>query len=706
MRYVSRFAMGAMVAAAAAFWVPAALASDAPPTSTWTLREHYSFELPSGTLIYNAAEADLAIARVNGAMLIEGARTEVHLEDGTVLLAGQAGAAEILRERSEDAMGAGNRIYAEVPLGKGLVMHHSLRTYRQRPFALLDVMVENRGETPVTIAAINPAVILPGRAAGFSSAAQVVTRPLRVRGSHAVFDPAKPGLTVAIHDGQTDASLFLAALPWSPGRTQARLERFEDQWQGGVTCVYEPAVVLQPGAKLACDTLFISYGVRDWGQVCQNFSFAASNVLPLDPGKVPPVWVTAPSGASSQALLDAVAAMAGTGVRHALIPSGWEGGLGSYQGGPGYPRVMKELVQALKAKEMTAGLSVDALATSEKGAGTVQAPDGQYWIDPTSPAGHEIAVRQLSQAKLWGLGFLVLVPSAVPDEVLRHLNITREQADHAAFAAARAAVEDLPVLPASAAPVAPAAADWLRASAAVARLREYGVSAGPARLNLEGLDAIDENLYTALTLYGGPLELVGGPSRGVMDALGRLARRPVLHAHPVDFAHGAPALWRVSVNGPDGAPLGEGVAAFPGAPAWALQDLSVTDAVGTRVWTVLNGAFTDYGAAQVPAAERLQFYGVSPAHTRPALVGAPTRPDLLLQEVAELQWDEATGQLSGRFAGKHTEAATAYVYLPAEWAFKEGQAGSKPVRKNGDNLVALDVPMGEATPFTLSFTRR
>ena len=195
MRHFGLLAIGILVLTGS-LWA----AEDAPPTSTWTLRENYSFELPAGMLVYNAAEAEWAIAGADGAMLIEGARTEVRLADGTVLIAGQAGAAECLREKTSDAMGTGNRIYAEVPLGQGLVLHHSLRTYRQRPFALLDVAVENRGAAPVTIMAINPAVILPGKAAGFSSATQVLTRPLRILGSHASYDPAVSGLTAAIYD--------------------------------------------------------------------------------------------------------------------------------------------------------------------------------------------------------------------------------------------------------------------------------------------------------------------------------------------------------------------------------------------------------------------------------------------------------------------------------------------------------------------------
>jgi hypothetical protein len=695
-----------MLVASGTLWAAPAATEEAPPTSTWNLREHYSFEMPAGALIYNAAEAEWAIAGADGAMLIEGARTEVRLGDGAVLVGGKAGAAECQREKTTDTMGAGNRIYADVPLGQGLMLHHSLRTYRSRPFALLDVSVENRGAAPVTIAAINPAVILPGKAAGFSSAAQVLTRPLRIRGSHAVYDPAVPGLTAAFYDPQAGASLFLGALPWSPGRTEMRLEHFEGQWQGGVSCTFDPPVVVQPGETLASDTLFISFGLLDWGQVRQNFSFAAAQVLPVDPGTTPPLWVTEVSGGSAQALLDAVDDMTGTGVRHVLIPYGWEGASGSYDGGPGYPHSMKELVEALKGKQMTVGLSVDALATTDKGAGTIEASDGQRWIDPTSPEGREIAIAQLTRARSWGLGFFVVVPSAIPDDTLLQLNITREQAEHATFAAARAIGEDTPVFPASAAAVGPGTADWLRASAAVARLREYGLSAGPARLDLDGLEAMDEALYTAMTLYGGPLELVGRPGPNVRNAVARLAQRPVLHAYPVDFADAAPTLWRVAVNGPDGAPLGEGVVAFPGRPSWSLDDLAVSAAAGARVWTVQDGKFAEYGDAPVPGADRLQFYGITPGLARPALVGAPTRPDMMLQEVAEVRWDEVTGELSGRFAGTNPEAATAYVYLPAEWAFKEGKAGEKAVEKNGDSLVALDVPAGEATVFSLLFIRR
>jgi hypothetical protein len=347
---------------------------------------------------------------------------------------------------------------------------------------------------------------------------------------------------------------------------------------------------------------------------------------------------------------------------------------------------------------------MDLLAgDKESGKWTAQSADGRTWVNLSDPEGRSFAEKQAGETAGWGFGFIVLAPSAIPDEVLAQFGMTRAQADRLAFEAAVAGSKNLPVYPAAATTMTADRDLWLEAASDVCRMAVYDILVGPVRLDASSLEALPKETLLAMRLWPGPIEVTGTPKSAGKGGLAQVFQSSVLKAFPVDAARRSPLLWQVQAGETQNDMAGSSVLAFSGAPAWSVADLE-TAAGGApmTLWQPAGGTLlgTDQPA---PAAQQMTVTGVAPLADRPTFMGTSNVPSLDLDRLRDLKWNEAEGVLSGRIDGA-TES-TAYVHVPSPWVLKSGKVGSASVKaKEGQNVLSFPVN-GTGISFELTFRK-
>jgi hypothetical protein len=218
------------------------------------------------------------------------------------------------------------------------------------------------------------------------------------------------------------------------------------------------------------------------------------------------------------------------------------------------------------------------------------------------------------------------------------------------------------------------------------------------------LRTVDEKLLAAIALMAAPIEFVGDPKgQGVAQVMAARSRA-ACPRFPVDASSNAPRLWKSTVLDGDSV-RGHALLAFPGGRAWTLSDLNVEGEA--LVWRASDGQFVDTAKGPVSPENAMASYGVTPKPTRPILLGASGGPDLLLSDLKALTWDDSKGVLSGAFAGRNTDRATAYVYIPEGWTLDSGRAGDQPAGKKGAaGVVQFGVAPGVPTRFEFKFSKK
>ena len=667
----------------------------------WALREHYTITREKADFVYGADCAEWKLEVEGIGAVVESAKSRVVLEDGTVLdpMLMSNGTGSI--KRFETDFGPGVIYSVEMPPQDGLVLRHSASVHRTRAFNLLRLEVRNEGSAPVRVASIEPALF---EVQGLSPSARVGQRNLSVRGPYPVPVDGLEGMLAVVRDPGHGFALAIGCLPMRVVASTVTAAQHAEGWRIAARSTFDPPVEIGPGESLECDPVWLTVSVPTLPEIDMIYAWTHSILPKPDFGdKMPWQWVTVGAGAPASDLYAAAESWKEAGVRHALVPPSWEAVPGSLTGArPAYPKDMAEVAAALKAKGATPGLTIDPLAVqSGDAAWSAVSADGQRWLNPGHPEGLRIGANRLRQVVQWGFEFFVVERSPIPDEVLRHFNLTRLQADAHAFRMMSDAAPGLPVLPAAAMNVPANVASWLSVSAATSRLREYRVPSGPVRFRAGRVGKLDDALLTAMLFYGGPVEFVGRCAPQLRDQLAGALSHSYVAARPLTVTP-APKLWHVLVNSGDGSHQREGVVMFPGAPSWGLADVGLDK--NTAMWRAQDGEFLRVASNPLEPAQSLTVVSLLPDFSHPTLLGLAQRPGLHYRAFHNVRWDPAAGRLSGNYAGP--AAGTVCVAVPPGWTLKGGEAGGKTIRGNdAADTVAFDVQQGRATFFELTFKR-
>jgi hypothetical protein len=691
------------------------VAEDAPQGPLpWVLRARYTITLDKVSFEFDEAKGDwrlfIPTGDPAGDTIMQGPGPQVTLGDGSVLSAEMLGDGKTDRESVATPLGDGTFYTLRFPPKDGLTVAYRVNTFKQWDFLFVTLSVTNGSEKPVEVSELSPLVMGSGGMIGWGPDTKVTARHLNMTTGCPLYDKSQAPAMTTFQDPARGLCVAMGVVPRGRAASSASFPVSAGSWMGKVTSQYTPAVTLAPGAVLESDPLWLSYGMRAI-DADQKYAWALSKMprpeLNWDVWRGIRGWVTVDDAGDLGALCRAAALAPGMGLKHALIPAAWEGRPGSLEGAaPRYPKNMANAAKALREAGATPGITVDPIVVQGgKADWTVKSADGQTWVNLGVAEGRAFAEKRMRTVADCGFGFLVVAPSAVPDEALKSFGQTRAEADRLAFETVLAAAGGLPVFPASRY-ACNADSETLRAAAAVtARLGSFLIIPGPLRVQADGLRELAED-GMPLRLWPGPVELLGMPASAGREALAKALSAPRLDAIPMDLANPSPKLWRVSASrAADGCP-GAAILCFAGAPEWKVDDVKPDKGVEYLVWKGSDGQVVDATQGVRPSAD-FETYGLTPQAASPTFMGVLNMPALGLNQVDTMKWDEAQGILSGSIKGSLDTGARACVYVPEPWNFDSGKSGDQNIRKGAmtGRVLCFDLAGSGGANFTLKFSK-
>lgn len=543
----------------------------------WSLRDHYTITTADQQMYitYGGDNGEWSLDMKGVGTVLTKVAATATLADGSVIDLRDLGVGDTTRYKETAELGPGLKYTVKMAGPNGLEILHSLTYHETHPFYVIRLELTNNGSEPIDVAKISPMVIGPGGFGNLSAEMTESPRRFDVIGASPVFTKLGAPLFSVFNDPVKNVTLAIGALPVGRAKTGVHMERFEGRYQGHVTTTFDPPVRLDPGATLASDPVWISFTLPKPADVDMFYAWAHASMPDAKSENVPESWVTVPDGESLSDLLQAVNAWKGADVAHALVPVTWEGRPGSLEGAqPQFPKDMAGAASQLRQAGATPGITVDPLAVADgKDDWAAVSADGLRWLNPVTDQGKQHGIEQMRKVARWGFAFYVVAPSQIPDEVLKQFNITRAQANDLAYDIMVEAAPGAPVMGAAAATLGGSLDDWLLAAASTSRMDEYSVVVGPLRFDADKAGDVSDDVVTAMIFFGGPIELVGNPSSGLLKQIGKVFPNPNVWARAIDSGSPAPKLWQVHVLQNQGVSERLQIVSFPGARAHTAEDL-------------------------------------------------------------------------------------------------------------------------------------
>ena len=504
------------------------------PTITqmpWSLRDIYTFTQGKHQVVI-AVETGVWRLLVEGqGPVIDDAGFNITLADGSVWTSSNMGKAATERNPYEDALGKATEFWLEFPSRGSIVVREEILMYQTQPFMLLRLLIGNNSEIPLDIAKITQMAPGPNGISNLGTDTQASFRRLRMRGGYPVFDKSSPPALAVFNDKTNAWTLALGVLSGGAGQSKAEFKAAgPGAYQGEISCTFNPPIRIEPGAKFQADPLWLAFSLPEPDKVDVYYSWSCAQQPHIKLAQTSPLsWATADPDCSEADLYALAQEWAGAQVKHVLIPYGWEGRPGSFEGAmPRFPKTMSKVAEQLRRLGVKPGITVDPLLTNETNDNfSAATADGRRWINLAKPEGRQKAVDTMRKIAAWDFDFFAIEPSTIPDEALKLFNISRPQADQLAFGVMAEAAGAKPVFPTAApASLKPAIDDWLEAAAASSRMAEFGLPVGPVRFDATGVADLDPAVTSAMSSFRGPIEFTGRPSAELKRQLAQLLPQP------------------------------------------------------------------------------------------------------------------------------------------------------------------------------------
>lgn len=562
------FRIGAgLLAALAALLLPLAAYPDA--SEPWSLRNLYHIPIERGVLVYAEDNAEWRVLLEDGEVLADRVGFSVVLDDGTEIVGAELPDGTPGRERFDSPLGKGMVYSVTFAPVNGVQIVHSLRTFHTRPFAFIEIALENVGPDPVRVERIRPVRAEQSVMQALSAQAKVQHRRVLDVGGRPVPAPRQDATMAVLHDPVKSISLGVGLIPRGVARSVVAFSERDGQWEGDVSSYYGPAKVLAPGEGLVSDPLWLSHGVPEPARVDLYYSWVYSTMVD-SPGLTFPArgWYTLGRDQDLDAYVRAGAGWQDAGIDHVLIGRGWEGRPGSMEGAATrFPKHMSKALDTLAQAGLKPGVTLDPLSAREGGhAWTATSSGGLAWLDPSHPEGKAALAAKVGTVQSWGAAFVVVDYSLIPDEVLTGFGLTRTEAQNLAYAAVRDAAGPMPVIPATISSISDDLDQWLTAGSSVARMAVYGMVPGPLNCTLNGPVRLTEDLATAVQLWPGPIEFSGAIDRKMRADVLQLVQADRVAGQPVDAQNDSPRQWNVQRHDEHGTLLDERMISLSGAP--------------------------------------------------------------------------------------------------------------------------------------------
>lgn len=674
----------------------------------WQLRDRYTYA--NGQLLLDFCKDDgewrirvkpADESKVEQEVLVKDVGFAIELADGRILKSDEIYKQKTTLDRDKytsDIVGNGTRYTVHFGALDGLAVSHQLSSFDNWPFVNLTVMLRNDTAAPITVNRVITASLGAGGVMGLGPETKARPRYIQVRGGYPLFSKNELPIEMMFQDPKTGYEFSMGVVPSGLAETGIDLQSTGGVWQGRIASEYKPGHVIKPGETFEADTLWVSFGAVPF-QSDTQFSWLLRNMKwPAKPETTPRAWVTVPDTEDLAALVNEAKSAQSYGVFHALIPGNWESKPGSMEGGaPRYPKDIARAAKELRNAGCTPGITVDPLAVQGNVGQTAKSADGQTWANPADGGTASALQKRMQKLIDMGFGFIVVERTHIPDEVLAGFGISRAEAEWravgAASAAAAAAGGKACVFPASETKVKAERDAWLEAAASVARMAEFGSGVGPVTLEAKGLNAIDEELATAMWLWQGPVEIVGAPGASARATLGNVLHGDPLRARPMDLLSHSPLLWQMRMDASGIGYVGTNVIAFKGAPAWNIKDAEPGDAIPTFAWSPDGDKVTAPKDGAVPGVTTMTVTGLCPELKRPTFMGVSQGFGFGLDKLKSLAWDEQKGVLRVEVNETLDAKTRGYVALTPGWKVKTVKVGKDRVKPSAMDDKWLVFPM-------------
>jgi len=682
-------------------------AAPAKPTidrnQEWNLRTAFTFQGESANFDFAQDNGESRIYQGTSTVLVDYIGFEVLLADGTKLsnLTLSAPVAE-RKGHTDPEFGEGTYYSLSFAPSNGLKITQRLNKYKTRPFLGMRLQVENVSGAPIAVQRIAPVVVPVGAMVGFGPDTEVVQRHVLSRGGLAVFDKSRPATMTLFVSPSKKTCLAFGMLPEGRGECAADFKQEAGGWSGSAYTQFSPPLNLQPGKTIESDPVGISFGLPLVAQVDLYYSWALSRKMrPAAIGGSTAAWASVPRGSSFDDLRSVVSAWQRAGIKHALLPAGWESSPGSYEGGKGYPKSFGNAAKEMTKSGVALGATIDPLgAGGQQAAWSVAGDAGATFLNPELPGAQEYLKKNIERLLKDGCAFFVIGETAISDGALQALGTTREQAVARAVEVIMAAAGKVFVYGGAATELEPNRDAWLEAASGISTLANYSVYPAPLRMKGEAAGDLSDELAVAMRLWPGPIEVTGKPGDKAANLIAQRIRNARIQARPAQGTK-VPHLWQVTAaqdaNGKES--LGS-LIAFSGAPATPVEDI-LGKAGGLNVSDAETGTAHDL-SAPLPAAPKLKLYNIAHKENRPTLLGT-TGGTFKLRGVDKLAWDPASGVLSGTVPGTVEGDTQAMVHVPAGWKFDNGKVGKQNVKAKQNGEVLTFGVSGESPRFELHF---
>lgn len=488
----------------------------------WALRDHYEVTYGTTSFVYDVNTSEWQVEVAGAGTLFKNVQSEVVLGNGEVIRVRDQKMERDERQAFEDNYGKGTYFRSVYEPASGVALRYSLKQFSNRGFMHLQIEVRNDSSAPIEIAAIRPAVMLPGSITEAAERAQIQALHVKQRGGVPTLDDGGDATLIRFELDSPRAAVGLGILPSGNCEPAVILDRSGGDWTGSAGVTYSPPIVLAPGDSMRADPIWLGFGdgtgyVRDSYSWCHSVLPSARRAIDM-----PPTWVTMAETDPIERLYDAARAWREYNVRAAVIPGSWEREPGTLRPKvPQYPADMREVVSTLRGIGVETGVVYDPLAAGNAKTGAIlTADDGSRWFAPSSREAVDAAANHARQLTDYGFGFYVVRPSGIPDDVLRQAGITRHEADMFAFGVLTQAVGDRPVLPSAAMSLADELQRWQAAASTTEGYAAYGLVPGPVQLNAQRLTVITPALLSSIDRFAGPIEILGVPDSRLKRQLG------------------------------------------------------------------------------------------------------------------------------------------------------------------------------------------
>jgi len=496
--------------------ISGALVADELP---YSMRSHYSFPMNKVQMVVYEDNAEWRVM-LGEESIVEHVGFEIEFGDGVVWTNKTIGRSEMTRvPMAHTVLGpATDHTIAFLPKD-GLLIKQRVIRFRERPYIVLQLGIENVGGEPIAIRRLSPVVAPVGSFRLVSPSTELRERHLSQHGGAARFDAASPPLMAMFVDPTHQMHSHIAILPEGKAESSVSFSMQHNAWHGGADSRFTPPVTVAPGASLASDKVAIYFDAPDEQHVLLYYAQIFSTLPRAErPAAWPKVWTSAPEGDGMSGVLRSFNAWKAAGVRHALIPDDWESRPGSMRTANNrYPNNLEAAVRQLRDAGAGAGITVEPLAVQAKeGPGVALSADGQPWANPSSPEGAVLIQQRALSLVSAGFAFIVVAPSRIPDEVLESFNISRGEADGQGLLLVAQAATGLPVFPAASKGGGSLSSPHFGVTADLAmELSKSGVALGPVRVNREEVAAA----ASQLNAWPGPVEIWGGDSAPARDVV-------------------------------------------------------------------------------------------------------------------------------------------------------------------------------------------